>query len=231
MIAMVSGRGGGTHPHSRRSSRPQRRFLPPRRGSVRPCQSSSTWLVCSAEDPWAARPVDGTALARRGLPDAQGYDARSGEKGRGGGAEHVLGGGAMGQGGTCRVHDGQHQARAEKLVDWGCGLRSSRRMCSGIRSANRSSPLSLAPLWPIELDRGSACRPAARRFLARRWIVAQSSYSPSSLAPPASPISTIAERTGDECCILSKDENGRKWSKTDLRYRKTKTVGSGYFYI
>jgi hypothetical protein len=31
--------------------------------------------------------------------------------------------------------------------------------------------------------------------------------------------------------VLSKDENGRKRSKTDLRYRKTKTVGSGYFYI
>jgi hypothetical protein len=29
----------------------------------------------------------------------------------------------------------------------------------------------------------------------------------------------------------AKDENGRKRSKTDLRYRKTKTVGSGYFYI
>jgi hypothetical protein len=31
--------------------------------------------------------------------------------------------------------------------------------------------------------------------------------------------------------ITVKDENGRKRSKTDLRYRKTKTVGSGYFYI
>jgi hypothetical protein len=31
--------------------------------------------------------------------------------------------------------------------------------------------------------------------------------------------------------VRSKDENGRKRSKTDLRYRKTKTVGSGYFYI
>jgi hypothetical protein len=30
---------------------------------------------------------------------------------------------------------------------------------------------------------------------------------------------------------LVKDENGQKWSKMDLRYRKTKTVGSGYFYI
>jgi hypothetical protein len=29
----------------------------------------------------------------------------------------------------------------------------------------------------------------------------------------------------------SKDENGRKRSKTDLRYRKTKAVGSEYFYI
>jgi hypothetical protein len=29
----------------------------------------------------------------------------------------------------------------------------------------------------------------------------------------------------------TKDENGRKRSKTDLRYRKTKTIGSGYFYI
>jgi hypothetical protein len=29
----------------------------------------------------------------------------------------------------------------------------------------------------------------------------------------------------------AKDENGRKRSKTDLRYRKTKTVGSEYFYI
>jgi hypothetical protein len=29
----------------------------------------------------------------------------------------------------------------------------------------------------------------------------------------------------------SKDENGRKRSKTDLQYRKTKAVGSGYFYI
>jgi hypothetical protein len=28
-----------------------------------------------------------------------------------------------------------------------------------------------------------------------------------------------------------KDENGQKRSKTDLQYRKTKTVGSGYFYI
>jgi hypothetical protein len=28
-----------------------------------------------------------------------------------------------------------------------------------------------------------------------------------------------------------KDENGRKWSKTILQYRKTKAVGSGYFYI
>jgi hypothetical protein len=32
-------------------------------------------------------------------------------------------------------------------------------------------------------------------------------------------------------CGATKDENGRKRSKTDLRYRKTKTVGSGYFYI
>jgi hypothetical protein len=31
--------------------------------------------------------------------------------------------------------------------------------------------------------------------------------------------------------VLVKDENGRKRSKTDLRYRKTKTVGSEYFYI
>jgi hypothetical protein len=31
--------------------------------------------------------------------------------------------------------------------------------------------------------------------------------------------------------ILYKDENGRKRSKMDLRYRKSKTVGSGYFYI
>jgi hypothetical protein len=31
--------------------------------------------------------------------------------------------------------------------------------------------------------------------------------------------------------FVIKDENGRKRSKTDLRYRKTKTVGSGYFYI
>jgi hypothetical protein len=30
---------------------------------------------------------------------------------------------------------------------------------------------------------------------------------------------------------LIKDENGRKRSKTDLRYRKTKMVGSEYFYI
>jgi hypothetical protein len=34
-----------------------------------------------------------------------------------------------------------------------------------------------------------------------------------------------------ESADISKDENGRKRSKTDLRYRKTKTVGSGYFYI
>jgi hypothetical protein len=31
--------------------------------------------------------------------------------------------------------------------------------------------------------------------------------------------------------IPFKDENGRKRSETDLRYRKKKTVGSGYFYI
>jgi hypothetical protein len=31
--------------------------------------------------------------------------------------------------------------------------------------------------------------------------------------------------------IANKHENGRKRSKTDLRYRKTKAVGSGYFYI
>jgi hydroxypyruvate reductase 2 len=31
--------------------------------------------------------------------------------------------------------------------------------------------------------------------------------------------------------ILSEDKNGRKRSKTDLRYRKTKTIGSRYFYI
>jgi hypothetical protein len=30
---------------------------------------------------------------------------------------------------------------------------------------------------------------------------------------------------------INKDENGRKRSKTDLRYRKTKAVSSGYFYI
>jgi hypothetical protein len=37
--------------------------------------------------------------------------------------------------------------------------------------------------------------------------------------------------TKEGMAIASKDENGRKRSKTDLRYRKTKTVGSGYFYI
>jgi hypothetical protein len=31
--------------------------------------------------------------------------------------------------------------------------------------------------------------------------------------------------------VRNKDENGRKWSKTVLQYRKTKTVDSGYFYI
>jgi hypothetical protein len=30
---------------------------------------------------------------------------------------------------------------------------------------------------------------------------------------------------------VTKDENGQKRLKTDLRYRKTKTVGSEYFYI
>jgi hypothetical protein len=30
---------------------------------------------------------------------------------------------------------------------------------------------------------------------------------------------------------MVKDENGRKRSKTDIRYGKTKTVGSGYFHI
>jgi hypothetical protein len=34
-----------------------------------------------------------------------------------------------------------------------------------------------------------------------------------------------------EYALRAKDENGRKRSKTDLRYRKTKAVGSGYFYI
>jgi hypothetical protein len=31
--------------------------------------------------------------------------------------------------------------------------------------------------------------------------------------------------------LRNKDENGRKRSETDLRYGKTKTVGSEYFYI
>jgi hypothetical protein len=39
------------------------------------------------------------------------------------------------------------------------------------------------------------------------------------------------QRTTSNGLVLNKDENGRKRSKTDLRYGKTKTVGSGYFYI
>jgi hypothetical protein len=40
------------------------------------------------------------------------------------------------------------------------------------------------------------------------------------------------ETTKESPLIIGrKDENSRKRSKTDLRYRKTKAVGSGYFYI
>jgi hypothetical protein len=31
--------------------------------------------------------------------------------------------------------------------------------------------------------------------------------------------------------VVTKDENSQKRSKTVLQYRKTKAVGSGYFYI
>jgi hypothetical protein len=45
------------------------------------------------------------------------------------------------------------------------------------------------------------------------------------------PIRVAAEIQLVEARLAGKDENGRKRSETDLRYGKTKTVGSEYFYI
>jgi hypothetical protein len=57
----------------------------------------------------ASATVGDEVEARQGPPAAPGCDARSGEKGRGGWAEQVLGGGAMEQGRGVRDGSGQRR--------------------------------------------------------------------------------------------------------------------------
>jgi hypothetical protein len=86
--------------------------------------------------------------------------------------------------------------------------------------------------WPWFQLQPLHCIALHWRHLLCLWSAHTSASLPASLGGPTPPSDLKAEHSNLwSWSLAANDQNGRKRSKTDLRYRKTKTVGSEYFYI